>query len=101
VFVEGGHYSPVFSIFDFRLKERHLNELLFLCVLADLEFVERSLIFAHDEQYSEQDYKYGAEQVEEQVATALRQRKAAGCGRHAQSCCGLISALYAFPKPAG
>ncbi len=44
---------PVFSIFDSRLKERHLNELLFQYVQADLEFVERS--FADEEQYSEQD----------------------------------------------
>ena len=32
---------------------------------ADLEFVERS--FADEEQYSEQDYKLGAAQVEEQA----------------------------------
>ena len=49
---------PVFSIFDSRLKERHLNELLFQYVQADLEFVERS--FADEEQYSEPDYKHGA-----------------------------------------
>jgi len=34
-------------------------------VQADLEFVERS--FADEEQYSEQDYKHGAAQVEEQA----------------------------------
>jgi hypothetical protein len=64
VFVEG-HYCPVFSKFDSRLKERNLNELLFQYVQADLEFVERS--FADEEQYSEQDYKLGAAQVEEQA----------------------------------